>query len=393
DGTDRNNFMVIESFGGSTNGIRIAVAEPNLSGDFGVGGTAPNDWRELVSHVDPTVWHDIELRLTYHDGANNDVIDVYLDGQLIGTTTTFENYRAALGGTHAANAEANQTRRVFFRPGANGAPQDGAGGQNQGFYFDNLTTSVYNNLSATGNDAANVITGNSGDNALSGLGGNDILYGNDGNDTLTGGLGNDTIFGGAGIDTAVYSGALTAANITAVSDADPLTPGNQAGWQVSAGAEGIDLLNSVEKVSDGAGHHFLLVGHGGYATIQAAVDAAANGDSILVSAGTYREQVTVSGKHITIQGAGSGQTIIESPAAAALTAHATDTNASRPTKYAVITIVAGADVAISGLTVDGRDQGSIPSPPTNYDFLGIYVLNSNAHIDGVTVTGIDELAG
>jgi uncharacterized protein YegL len=104
DGTDRNNFMVIESFGGATDGIRIAVAEPSYpSGSFGVGGTAPNDWRELVSHVDPTVWHDIELRLTYLDGANNDVIDVYLDGELIGTTTTFENYRDALGGTHFAN--------------------------------------------------------------------------------------------------------------------------------------------------------------------------------------------------------------------------------------------------------------------------------------------------
>jgi VCBS repeat-containing protein len=292
DGTDRNNFMVIESFSG-TDGIRIAVAEPNLSGSFGVGGTAPNDWRELVSHVDPTVWHDIELRLTYYDGANNDVIDVYLDGELIGTTMTFENYRDALGGTHAANAEANQTSRVFFRPGANGAPQDGAGGQNQGFYFDNLTTSVYNNLSATGNDAANVITGNSGDNVLSGLGGNDTLYGNDGNDTLTGGAGNDTIYGGDGIDTAVYSTSLTAANITPVTDIDPATSGDQPGWQVVAGVEGTDLLNGVEKISDGAGHRFLLVGSGGYAAITMTVTLAST--DALLGFGTVSGAVTNSG--------------------------------------------------------------------------------------------------
>jgi Ca2+-binding RTX toxin-like protein len=130
-----------------------------------------------------------------------------------------------------------------------------------------------------------------------------------------------------------------------------------------------------------------------YATIQAAVDAAVNGDTILISAGTYREQVTVSGKDITLQGAGAGHTIIESPDAASLVAHATDTNSSRPTKYAVITVTADADVTITGVTVDGRDQGSIPSPPTNYDFLGVYVLNSDAHIDSVAVTGIDELAG
>lgn len=55
-----------------------------------------------------------------------------------------------------------------------------------------------------------------------------------------------------------------------------------------------------------------------YATIQEAVDAAVDGDIVLVSAGTFREQVTVSGKDITIQGAGAGQTIIESPDAASL---------------------------------------------------------------------------
>ena len=43
---------------------------------------------------------------------------------------------------------------------------------------------------------------------------------------------------------------------------------------MNAGADGTDLLTGVEKVTDGAGHHFLLVGNGGYATIQAAIDAA-----------------------------------------------------------------------------------------------------------------------
>src|SRR5262245_18654835 len=130
-----------------------------------------------------------------------------------------------------------------------------------------------------------------------------------------------------------------------------------------------------------------------YATIQEAVDAAVSGDIVLVSAGTFREQVTVSGKDITIQGAGAGQTIIESPDAAALVANASDSNTSRPTKYAVVTVKGDADATIIGVTVDGRDQGSIQAPPTNYDFMGIYVLNSDAHVDGVAVTGADELAG
>ena len=101
--------------------------------------------------------------------------------------------------------------------------------------------------------------------------------------------------------------------------------------------------------------------------------------------------MTVDGKAITLQGAGAGQTIIESPDAASLVSNASDSNSGRPTKFAVITVKGDADVTIAGLTVDGRDQGAIPA--SNYDFLGIYVLNSDAHIDGVAATGADELAG
>ena len=130
--------------------------------------------------------------------------------------------------------------------------------------------------------------------------------------------------GGGGTDTAAYTGTLIAATITSVADADPTTDGAQAGWQVSAGAEGTDLLNGVEKISDGAGHNFLLVGNGGYATIYAAMSAAQSGDTIMIAAGTFNigdgappGQGTfgsVGSGHlpdnVTFVGAGEGQTII-----------------------------------------------------------------------------------
>jgi Ca2+-binding RTX toxin-like protein len=205
--TDRNNFMVLESFG---SGIRIAVSEPDLSGNFSGHNSSPppNDWRELASGIDAATAHHVDLRLTYVDGQDNDVIKVYLDGNLIGTTTTFENYHDSLGGDHATNAEANLTDRVFFRPSANGAPQDGSGGsENAGFNIDNLTTAVYNNTDATGNDLDNVIVGNSGDNTLTGAAGNDTLNGGAGNDWLAGGAGNDTLKGGAAADTFKFAEA------------------------------------------------------------------------------------------------------------------------------------------------------------------------------------------
>ena len=163
----------------------------------------------------------------------------------------------------------------------------------------------------SGSDGHDVLTGASGADTLSGLGGNDTIDGGDGADTLIGGAGNDTLIGGAGTDTAAYTGTLTAASITSVADGDSTTVGNQAGWQVSAGADGTDLLTGIEQVSDGAGHHFLLVGNGGYATIQEAVDAAAAGDTIVVGAGTFAGAII--GKQLTIVGQGAGATIITTP--------------------------------------------------------------------------------
>ena len=63
------------------------------------------------------------MKLAYVDGPNNDVIDIYLDGAKIGTTTTFENYHDAdpticTYPTHLAAATDYQTDRVLFRPSA-----------------------------------------------------------------------------------------------------------------------------------------------------------------------------------------------------------------------------------------------------------------------------------
>jgi len=299
-GTDRNSFMAIEST--ATGGIRIAVNEPT---------TTANNWavnnfaaftgnRTLATDADPAAWHQIELRVTYADGPNNDLIDIYLDGQYIGTSTTFENLRDWAGGTHAANAEANQTNQVFFRNSSGGAPNDGPGGENEGFYFDNISYGVYNSIGGTGNDLDNIITGNSGDNVL------------------TGGGGNDTLIGGAGVDTAKYDDAYSNYAVTFTANAHGFVTGAthvQESGPAGVVAEGTDTLSGIERLAfngltldltkkvqlfDGSNK---LVGT--FDSIQAAVDGASDGYTIRLAAGSYEESVTID-QNIAILGANDG---------------------------------------------------------------------------------------
>ncbi|MEO1022691.1 MAG: LamG-like jellyroll fold domain-containing protein [Bacteroidota bacterium] len=145
DGTDRSNFLAIEWEENAR--LRILANEPTADGswvttDF----NAFSGNRTLIEDVDASTstWHTLEMELRFVDGANNDVLDIFLDGSHIGTSTSFENYREFnVGEVRDTVAERGVTSRLFFRAGGAGAPADGDGGQNQGFYFDNLKITSY----------------------------------------------------------------------------------------------------------------------------------------------------------------------------------------------------------------------------------------------------------
>jgi len=118
----------------------------------------------------------------------------------------------------------------------------------------------------------------------------------------------------------------------------------------------------------GAGHCFT--------SIQAAVDAADNGDRIIIRAGRYVEQVTILGKDLSL--IGRPGVLVQAPADMEDTLSLVAGVEGRP-----IILVADAEVTIRDLTIDGANSAE------NNPFLeGIVFINAGGAIQGNLVKDI-----
>ena len=168
-----------------------------------------------------------------------------------------------------------------------------------------LITGVEN---VTGSNQADTLTGNSGDNVITGNGGNDALRGGGGNDTLAGGSETDTALyadGPAGYTVTISGGTTTVTDIVA---------GN--------GDEGTDTLTGVETLDfngttidltapvlvytgdySGTGPGALKASYGSIAA--ALAGASTNpGDTVIVKAGSYSENITIA-EGVILRGLGT----------------------------------------------------------------------------------------
>ena len=149
----------------------------------------------------------------------------------------------------------------------------------------------------------------------------------------------------------------------------------------------------------------LTVGLGGtfdFSTIQAAVTAAANGDTISIAAGTYTENVTITDKAVTIDGDETGgavnlngQITVAGTLNGALAV--TDLNINATGKdYGVLVSAASTNfagsVTLDGVAISNAQQDGFAyiragngSTPTHGDTIGaVSILNSESVTAGIS---------
>ena len=120
-------------------------------------------------------------------------------------------------------------------------------------------------------------------------------------------------------------------------------------------------------------------------TIQAAIDAASDGDTINVAAGEYDEQVVIN-KNLTLQGAGD-TTVIQPSQTTANSFQLFSRKAGGTNNTASIIVATDtSSVTIKNLKVDGSLVGSVPLGVDN--FIGILYRGVGGVIDSVTVNDI-----
>ncbi|MEQ8405926.1 MAG: right-handed parallel beta-helix repeat-containing protein [Oceanicaulis sp.] len=152
-----------------------------------------------------------------------------------------------------------------------------------------------------------IAEGGAGNDRLRGFGGDDDLDGGAGDDELFGGAGDDALTGGDGVDTAVFHEAGASPVTLADFDLTGLTidgSGSVSGT-VTTGS-GTDTLDSVEvlKVDDtGAGSSTYIVLDG--MSLQAALDDAQDGDTILLGEGSWSGAYAID-KSLSLIGANAG---------------------------------------------------------------------------------------
>lgn len=113
----------------ATNGLNLQFYDTTPTGAF--------VFEQLTAHLDLTTWHRVDMNIYFVDGHSNDVVKVFLDGKLIKTGTSWEDFYRNGPANDGGGGGLNPVNSLLFRAG--GDPVTATLGK--GFFIDNVSLS------------------------------------------------------------------------------------------------------------------------------------------------------------------------------------------------------------------------------------------------------------
>jgi hypothetical protein len=137
-GAERINYFRLVNNLDTSGGFQTLVIDY-----FDVHNTGNSRTFVTSTDMDRTAWTKVRMVMRTSDGSSNDVFQIFLNDQLVGTFSTWEDYWTwPLGG----NSVTKDATRLMFRVNATASGVDPSfvNANAQGFHFDNVCYRVYN---------------------------------------------------------------------------------------------------------------------------------------------------------------------------------------------------------------------------------------------------------
>ena len=110
---------------------------------FAIDGLTLNQTHSVATNMPRGQWIKIKVINTNPDGPSNDIVDVYVNGVLVNSHTTWEDWRRAIPATTLA------VNRMLFRMSIQATTDDPSFTSPQGFYIDDFRQTSFDSSAPT----------------------------------------------------------------------------------------------------------------------------------------------------------------------------------------------------------------------------------------------------